>query len=195
MSPNMLFNLPSDVLSSIYEYDNTYKKMFSDNVLKMIWGKALISNLKSFTLEKDSFFGGSDNEYDSDGYERQEEIDIEKGTDTVKLAAEYMFRNMGFYDNYIMSKCYYGIGNNFCIDDLSAVCIQLHDYVYDESSVEDDKFTKRSYIGVRLYIKKMLIFDGGVYNDALENDFDENDNIIVVHYNSEKRMALFRYIN
>jgi hypothetical protein len=67
--------------------------------------------------------------------------------------------------------------------------------VYDESSVEDDKFTKRSYIGVRLYIKKMLIFDGGVYNDALENDFDENDNIIVVHYNSEKRMALFRYIN
>jgi hypothetical protein len=195
MSTNMLFGLPSDILSSIYEYDNTYKKIFSDNVVKMIWGKALLKNLKSFTLEKESFFGGSDDAYDSDGEMTSEiELDMERGTDTVKFAAGYMFRNMGFYDNYVMSKCHYGIGNNFCINDLSAVCIQLHDYVYDESSVENNKFTKRSYIAVRLYIKNILIFDGGVYNDILESDCDENDNIMVVHYNNEKRMALFQYI-
>jgi hypothetical protein len=101
MTPNMLFGLPSDILSSIYEYDNTYKKVFSDNVLKMIWGKALISNLKSFTLEKDSFLRSMEDAYDSDA-EMETEVDMEIGTETVKFAAGYMFRNMGFYDNYVV---------------------------------------------------------------------------------------------
>ena len=79
------------------------------------------------------------------------------------------------------------------MNDLSAVCIQLLDYVYDESCVEDDKFTKRSYIAVRLYIKKILIFDGGVYFDVTEAELDDNDNIMVVHY--ENGNALFQYIN
>jgi hypothetical protein len=185
MSPSMLFNLPTDILSTIYSYDNTYKKIFSDNVVKMIWGKALINNLKSFTLEKESFL--------SDDAEMETEVDMERGTDAVKIAAGYMFRNMGFYNNYVISKCHYGIGNNFCMNDLSAVCIQLLDYVYDESCVEDDKFTKRSYIAVRLYIKKILIFDGGVYFDVTEAELDDNDNIMVVHY--ENGNALFQYIN
>ena len=187
----MLFGLPSDILSSIYEYDNTYKKVFSDNVLKMIWGKALISNLKSFTLEKDSFLRSMEDAYDSDA-EMETEVDMEIGTETVKFAAGYMFRNMGFYDNYVKSECYYGIGNDFCVDDLSAVCIQLYDYLYDESSVEDDKFTKRSYIAVRLYLKNALIFDGGMYQNVAEDEFDSSDNIMVVHYDGGK--ALVQYI-
>lgn len=193
MSPNMLFGLPSDILSSIYEYDNTYKKVFSDNVLKMIWGKALMSNLKSFTIKKDSFFRGTEDAYDSDGEISKREVDMEIGTETVKIAAGYMFRMMGFYDNYVKNKCHYGIGNDFCVDDLSAVCIQQYDYVYDESSVEDDKFTKRSYIAVRLYLKNTLIFDGGMYQNVTEDELDSNDNIMVVHYDGGK--ALFQYIN
>lgn len=90
----MLFNLPTDILSTIYSYDNTYKKIFSDNVVKMIWGKALINNLKSFTLEKESFLRGIDDA------EMEREVDMERGTDAVKIAAGYMFRNMGFYNNY-----------------------------------------------------------------------------------------------
>ena len=195
MSPNMLFNLPSDILSSIYGYDNTYKKIFSDNVVKMIWGVALKRNLKSFTLENDSFFSGGDETYDSDEECDKSEPDIKVGTDTVKFAAGYMFRMMGFYDNYSKNKCHYGIGNDFNVSDLSAVCIQLHDYVYDELSVIKDKFTKRSYVTVRLYLKKKMIFDGGVYFGVSEDELDSNDNIMVVNYDNEKRMALFQYIN
>ena len=195
MSPSMLFNLPSDILSSIYGYDNTYKEIFSDNVVKMIWGVALKRNLKSFTLEKDSFFAGGDETYDSDEECVQTESDIKVGTDTVKFAAGYMFRIMGFYENYSKSKCHYGIGNDFNLSDLSAVCIQLHDYVYDELSVKQDKFVKRSYVTVRLYLKKKMIFDGGVYFGVSEDELDSNDSIMVVNYDNEKRMALFQYIN
>lgn len=194
MSPNMFFGLPRDILSSIYEYDNTYKKMFSDNVVKLIWGKALKRSLKSFSLPKDSLINGSDDTYDNDV---GGQLDIEKGTDAVKFAAGYMFRIMGFFDNYSKGKCQYGIGNDFCIDELSAVCIQLYDYVYDDSSVKDDKFTKRSYIAVRLYIKKVLIFDGGVYQDICESEINDmnndNDSILIVHH--ENGNALFQYIN
>ena len=127
ISKNILFNLPREILSLIYEYDNTYRKVFTNKVEKLIWGSALKRSLESISLKTDSFFRGVNDTY-SDGEEVEEMLGIEIGTEVVKYCARHMYQMMGFLDNYIKVECHYGIGNDFHSDDLSAVCIQIYDF-------------------------------------------------------------------
>ena len=194
ISKNILFNLPREILSLIYEYDNTYRKVFTNKVEKLIWGSALKQSLKSISLKTDSFFRGVNDTY-SDGEEVEEMLDIEIGTKVVKYCARHMYQMMGFLDNYVKDKCNYGIGNNFYSNDLSAICIQIYEYASNESSLQNNKFDKRTYMSVRLFIKHKLIFDGGVYLNVGKSDNNDNHNITVIDYDSETRMALFLYTN
>ena len=171
-----LFRLPTEVLTLIYQYDNTYKEKFADNVLGMIWGRALKHSIKSFSLPVSSYFGAL-------SYEKQ----VFKGTDAVQHTALHMFKMMGFLDNYMKNKtCLYGLGNDFYVDDLTAICVELDDYVND---------VKRAYLSIIIYIKHKKVFDGVIYNNIGENDNDENENIMMVDYNSETRTALYQYID
>lgn len=181
---SLLFRLPTEVLSLIYQYDNTYKEKFTDNVMSMIWGRALKHSIKTISLPITSYFGVL-------SYEKQ----ISKGTVAVQYAALHLFKMMGFLDNYVKNKtCLYGFGNNFHIDDLTAICIELDDYVVDTSSLNGDNYVKRNYSSIILYLKSRKVFDGVIYTDIGENDNDDNENIMMVNYNSETRTALYQYI-
>ena len=193
-STSFLFNLPKEILSLIYEYDNTYRKVFTNKVEKLIWGSALKHSLKSISLRTDSFFGGVNDTTDSGGEEDEEMLDISIGTEVVKYCARHMYQMMGFLDNYVKDKCNYGIGNDFYSNDLSAICIQIYEYASNESSL-NKKFDKRTYLSVRLFLKNKLIFDGGVYLNVDKSDNNDNDNITVIDYDNETRMALFLYTN
>jgi hypothetical protein len=194
ISKNIFFNLPGEILSLVYEYDSTYRKVFTNKVEKLIWGSALKRSLKSISLRTDSFFKGVNDTVESDGEEDEEMLDISIGTKVVKYCARHMYQMMGFLDNYVKDKCNYGIGNDFYSNDLSAICIQIYEYASNESSL-NKKFDKRTYISVRLFIKHKLIFDGGVYLNVGKSDNNDNQNITVIDYDSKTRMALFLYTN
>jgi hypothetical protein len=195
ISKSILFNLPREILSLIYEYDNTYRKVFTNKVEKLIWGSALKRSLKSISLRTDSFFGGVNDTSDSDSEEDEEMLDISIGIEVVQYCARHMYQMMGFLDNYVKDRCNYGIGNDFYSNDLTAICIQIYEYASNDSSLKDNKFDKRTYMSVRLFIKHKLIFDGGVYLNVSKFDNNDNHNITVIDYDNEKRMALFLYTN
>ena len=75
------------------------------------------------------------------------------------------------------------------------VCIHLHDYIFNDLFVLADKFDKRTFISVRLFVKEKNVFDGGVYFDVNEFDDEGNENIMVLDYDNVKRMSLFMYLN
>lgn len=195
MSPSMLFQLPNELLSSIYEYDNTNRKIFKDSVVTKIQGGALKHSIKTTTPHVDKYFGGGGDSFSSDGEEVQDKINVLLCASAVKLATKYKCREMGFFDDYTKGECHYGIGNAFHFDDVSAVCIQLHDYIFNDLFVLADKFDKRTFISVRLFVKEKNVFDGGVYFDVNEFDDEGNENIMVLDYDNVKRMSLFMYLN
>lgn len=177
---SLLFNLPAEILTLIYQFDSTYKSEFTDKVMSRIWAEVLKRSMKSFKLPATSYFGPL-------SFNKE----IEKGTEAVKYAASHVFKMMGFWDNYMKKTCLYGTGNDFHLEDLSAVCIEIDDYVYDSS----DNYEKRTYLSIVLYLQHKKVFDGVVFSNTGEFDNDDNANIMMVDYDGVNRTALFQYID
>ena len=61
------FILPADIMTLIFQYDNTFKELFSTKVLPQIWGSVLKRNVKSQKLNKyKNIFNKGDSFYSND---------------------------------------------------------------------------------------------------------------------------------
>lgn len=196
--------LPADIMTLIFQYDNTFKELFSTKVLPQIWGSVLKRNVKSQKLNISTYFNCCDESAESIGTENDifksyEEtvidlsIGIEQGVEAVKVAANFLYSNMGFYDNYIKnSKTLYGTGDDFEPEDLKVTCIKLCEYVFNEAVEDDDSFEKMFYFNIILKINNKSVYNGFVYFDVDEckRDAFKYENSMEVYYDPIRRISL-----
>ena len=196
-----MFNLPSDILRNIFQYDNTYRNIFSEKVLVYVWGSALRRSLKTFEATKDQRKMRHANEDhlminpDDEDYH----IDVNKMTVITKVAVEYMYIQMGFYNKKDIKRNNYlfGIGSDFYMDDVRGVCRKQFEYIPSKDKNECvENWMKNGYYAVTIYIKEKRKFDGIIYTniDNADNISDDNENLLFVHYNAEEKLALYTYV-
>lgn len=191
-----MFVLPNDVLSLIYQYDGTFHEIFSAKVLNKIWGSALKRQVRLYELPTNSYFNCSDDTQEcSDDFEETEGImsvkkyvlessERKKGDEAVRLAANYLYSNMGFYGNFVKGNTLYGIGDEFEPEGLTATCMKLSEYVYDElCGDDDDSYEVLSYFNIVLKINNVNVYNGFVYIDVDEGNVINRDTIDYDHIN------------
>ena len=184
-----MFVLPNDVLSLIYQYDGTFHEIFSTKVLNKIWGSALKRQVRLFELPANSYFNCSDDTQEcSDDFEETEGImsvkkyvlessEREKGDEAVRLAANYLYSNMGFYDNFVKGNTLYGIGDEFEPEGLTATCMKLSEYVYNALCDDDDSYEVLSYFNIVLKINNVNVYNGFVYIDVDEGNVAQKQSV------------------
>lgn len=172
---SQLFGLPREILSLIYEYDSTYKKTFTENVLNMVWESAIKRSIRMYSIPLSSHFNCC---CDDDIVNKSDEI--MEGTLAVKFALSDTFDRMSLYK-----------GKNFDIDfypwEFNATCIKLAEFIFDEKI---DDYYKRYYLHISLKIREYEIFDGFVYNNFEENDPYDNDSTMITNYDSETKTMI-----
>lgn len=205
-----MFVLPNDVLSLIYQYDGTFKEIFSAKVLTQIWGSVLKRQVRMFELPANLYFNcsGDDTQECSDDIEDVDEIvsikklilessERKKGDEAVKFAANYMYSNMGFYGSFVKRNTPYGIGDDFEPEGLTATCTKLNEYVYDEHLYYegDDSFEVLPYYNVVLKINNVRVYDGFVYVDVDEGKIAQKITQTVNNFNIDMIEVLYDHIN
>ena len=196
-----MFNLPSELLRNIFQYDNTYRNIFSEKVLVYVWGSALRRSLKTFEATEDQrkMIHANEVHLMIDPDDEDYHIDVNRMTVITKIAIEHLYRQMGFYQKKDIKRNNYlfGIGSDFYMDDVRGVCRKQYEYIpgKDNKCVED--WMKKGYYVITIYIKEKRKFDGVIYTniDNADNISDDNDNLLFVHYNVEEKVALYEYLN
>jgi hypothetical protein len=196
------FGLPNEVLSLIFQFDNTYKEIFSKEVLTKIWGESLKRSIRLYSLKEPMYwnFCNNDDEENGDFDEPKKAItqsEIEIGECAVKFAANYLNANMGFYADHVKGEndALFGIGDDFEPYEFSATCSKHSHYLFVEGKNVGDEFERIIYYNVSTQFKNRYktyqsVF---VYNDIdIEkvNSITDNDTLIQKYYDPISRTAI-----
>jgi hypothetical protein len=193
------FRLPNEVLSLIYQFDDTYKEIFSKEVLTKIWMESLKRSVRLFSLKESMYWNCCDNN-DTDDFEvPKTEItksEIEKGECAIKFVANYFYLNMGIYDHVKgKTNVLFGTGDDFEPFDFSATCSKHSQYFFIEGRNVGDEYERIDYFNISTQFKNnhntyQSVF---VYNDIDEekiNSMTDNETLIQQYYDPITRTAI-----
>jgi hypothetical protein len=190
-------------LSLIFQFDDTYKEKFSNEILTNIWKGVLKRSIRIYSLPESVYWNCSDSngDEDEDDFDRPNrkitQSEIEKGTCAVKFVANYLFSNLsGFNGEHVKGKqnVLFGIGDLFEPCEFHATCTKLNQYVFFEERNVGDEYECITYFNVSVQFKNNLncyqsVF---VYNDIDEGKIDSmnNENLIQLYYDPISRSAI-----